>query len=85
MFERGVIALGHPIGAAATAIGGRNGHAETSGRVVKADLSTPKEMRGRPRRSILRRGLCGLLRRLAGLHGEAEEARRREREESPAS
>jgi hypothetical protein len=38
-----VLALGHPIGAAATAMGGRNGHAETSGRVVKADLSTPRK------------------------------------------
>jgi hypothetical protein len=78
MFER--IAPGHPIGAAATAIGVRDGHAETSGRVVRADLSVPKEMRGRPRRSIARRGLCGLLRRLARLHGKAE-ARGRERED----
>jgi hypothetical protein len=77
MFER--IAPGHPIGAAATAIGVRDGHAETSGRVVRADLSVPEEMRGRPRRSIARRGLCGL--RLARAHGKAEEARGRERED----
>ena len=30
----------------ATAIGGRNGHAETSDGIVKADLSVPKEMGG---------------------------------------
>jgi lipoyl-dependent peroxiredoxin len=30
----------------ATAIGGRNGHTETSDGVVKADLSVPKEMGG---------------------------------------
>ena len=43
--------------ATATAIGGRNGHTETSDGVVMADLSAPKEWaarasRGRPRRSI---------------------------------
>ena len=32
--------------ATATAIGGRNGHTETSDGVVKADLSVPKEMGG---------------------------------------
>jgi Ohr subfamily peroxiredoxin len=32
--------------ATATAIGGRNGHTETSDGVVKADLSLPKEMGG---------------------------------------
>src|SRR2546423_5234437 len=32
--------------ATATATGGRNGHAETSDGVVKADLSLPKEMGG---------------------------------------
>ena len=32
--------------AAATAIGGRNGHAETSDGLVKADLSVPKAMGG---------------------------------------
>jgi hypothetical protein len=79
MFER--IAPGHPIGAAAAAIGVRDGHEETSGRVVRADLSVPEEMRGRPRRSSARRGLCGPLRRLARLHGKAEEARGRERED----
>jgi len=30
----------------AIAIGGRNGHAETSDGIVKADLSVPKEMGG---------------------------------------
>src|SRR5262245_46305100 len=30
----------------ATAIGGRNGHTETSDGIVKADLSVPKEMGG---------------------------------------
>jgi Ohr subfamily peroxiredoxin len=33
--------------ATATAIGGRNGHTETSDGSVKADLSVPKEMGGR--------------------------------------
>src|SRR6266850_3975474 len=32
--------------ATATAIGGRNGHTETSDGIVKADLSLPKEMGG---------------------------------------
>jgi osmotically inducible protein OsmC len=32
--------------ATATAVGGRNGHTETSDGVVKADLSVPKEMGG---------------------------------------
>jgi osmotically inducible protein OsmC len=32
--------------ATATAIGGRNGHTETSDGVVRADLSVPKEMGG---------------------------------------
>jgi osmotically inducible protein OsmC len=32
--------------AAATAIGGRNGHTETSDGIVKADLSVPKELGG---------------------------------------
>lgn len=32
--------------ATATAVGGRNGHTETSDGVVKADLSLPKEMGG---------------------------------------
>jgi len=32
--------------ATATAIGGRNGHTETSDGIVKADLSVPKEMGG---------------------------------------
>jgi Ohr subfamily peroxiredoxin len=32
--------------ATATAIGGRNGHTETSDGVIKADLSVPKEMGG---------------------------------------
>src|SRR5258708_28483473 len=32
--------------ATATAIGGRNGHTETSDSIVKADLSVPKEMGG---------------------------------------
>ena len=32
--------------AAATAIGGRNGHTETSDGLVKADLSVPKAMGG---------------------------------------
>src|SRR5213594_2030773 len=32
--------------ATATAIGGRNGHTETSDGVVKADLSLPREMGG---------------------------------------
>ena len=32
--------------ATATAVGGRNGHTETSDRVVKADLSVPKELGG---------------------------------------
>jgi lipoyl-dependent peroxiredoxin len=32
--------------ATATAVGGRNGHAETSDGLVKADLSIPKEMGG---------------------------------------
>src|SRR2546430_17660649 len=32
--------------AAATAIGGRNGHTETSDGIVKADLSLPREMGG---------------------------------------
>jgi lipoyl-dependent peroxiredoxin len=33
--------------ATATAIGGRNGHTETSDGTIKADLSVPKEMGGR--------------------------------------
>jgi len=32
--------------ATATAVGGRNGHTETSDGIVKADLSVPKEMGG---------------------------------------
>jgi Ohr subfamily peroxiredoxin len=32
--------------ATATAVGGRNGHTETSDRIVKADLSVPKELGG---------------------------------------
>jgi Ohr subfamily peroxiredoxin len=32
--------------ATATAVGGRNGHTETSDRVIEADLSVPKEMGG---------------------------------------
>ena len=32
--------------ATATAIGGRNGHTETSDGIVKADLSLPREMGG---------------------------------------
>ena len=32
--------------ASATAIGGRNGHTETSDHIVKADLSVPKELGG---------------------------------------
>src|SRR5258705_11962667 len=32
--------------ATATAVGGRNGHTETSDRLVKADLSVPKELGG---------------------------------------
>ena len=32
--------------ATATAIGGRNGHTESSGGMIKADLSVPKEMGG---------------------------------------
>jgi osmotically inducible protein OsmC len=32
--------------ATATAIGGRNGHTETSDHIVKADLSVPKELGG---------------------------------------
>src|SRR5205807_8930084 len=32
--------------ATATAIGGRNGHTETSAGIVKADLSLPKQMGG---------------------------------------
>jgi hypothetical protein len=32
--------------ATATAVGGRNGHAESSDRIVAVDLSVPKEMGG---------------------------------------
>jgi hypothetical protein len=32
--------------ATATAVGGRNGHTETSDGIVKADLSVPREMGG---------------------------------------
>ncbi len=32
--------------ATATAVGGRNGHTESSDHIVKADLSVPKEMGG---------------------------------------
>ena len=35
--------------ATATAIGGRNGHTETSDAIVSADLSVPKEMGGKTR------------------------------------
>jgi organic hydroperoxide reductase OsmC/OhrA len=53
----------------ATTVGGRNGHVETSDRLLKADLSIPKST-GAPARkgpaplSCFRGRLFGLLRRL---------------------
>lgn len=44
--------------ATATAIGGRNGHTETSDGVVKADLSVPKEMGGPGRPGAATPGIC---------------------------
>jgi organic hydroperoxide reductase OsmC/OhrA len=80
MFERGAIALGHPIGAAATAIGGRNGHANQRPRRQGRPVDT-KEMRGRPRRSMFAAGYAACFGDSLGLHGKAKEAQHRERED----
>src|SRR5262245_26831767 len=53
--------------ATATAIGGRNGHTETSDGIISADLSVPKEMGG-PGKPV------GMLWRSCRLRCEAAEA-----------